>query len=115
MNFTKIPEPGLEENAKITESQLKVAVAFVSELISLGVLALIPKYVLLLNLCLPFLVAKPGPPDQWRCVADTKKGHQNQACAADPVHMTCPEDTPLGCILVFSPLRLVPPSNFICF
>jgi hypothetical protein len=21
-----------------------------------------------------------------------KKGHQNQSCAADPVHMTCPED-----------------------
>jgi hypothetical protein len=44
-------------------------------------------------MCVPlFLVAKPGQTDQWRCFKDTKKGHQNKSCAADPVHMACPED-----------------------
>jgi hypothetical protein len=76
----------------MTESQLKMAVAFVTQLISLGVLALVPHGVLLVNMCPLFLVAKPGQPDQWRCIADMKKGHQNQSCAAEPVHMTCLED-----------------------
>jgi hypothetical protein len=87
MNFMKTPEPGLEENVKMTESQLKIVVDFVSGLISLGILALIPKSFLLLNSCPLFMVPKPVQPDQWRRIADMKKGHQNQACT-DPVHMT---------------------------
>jgi hypothetical protein len=77
---------------KMTESQLKIAVASVTELISLGVLALVPCGFLLLNSCPLFLVAKPGQPYQWRCIAEMKKGHQHQFCAADPVHMKCPKD-----------------------
>jgi hypothetical protein len=92
MNFMETPTPGLEDNGKMNECHLKIAVAFVTELISLWVLALVPHGVLLLNACPLFLVAKPGQPDQWRCIADMKKGHQNQSCAADPVHMTCTED-----------------------
>jgi hypothetical protein len=76
----------------MTESQLTVTVAFVTELIILGVLALVPHGVLLMNLCPVFLVAKSGQPYQWRCILDTKKGHQNKSCAADPVQMKCPED-----------------------
>jgi hypothetical protein len=38
MNFMETPVPILEENGKMTESQLVIAVAFVTELISLGVL-----------------------------------------------------------------------------
>jgi hypothetical protein len=64
----------------------------VPELISLGDLALVPYGVLLMNVCPLFLVTKPGQPDQWICIADTKKGHQHQSCAEDPVHMTRPED-----------------------
>jgi hypothetical protein len=41
MNFMETPNPGLEENGKINESQLKIAVDFVTELVSLGVLALV--------------------------------------------------------------------------
>jgi hypothetical protein len=93
MNFMEDPTPGLEENQKITESQLKIAVAFVTELISLGVLALVPRGVLILNACPLFLVAKPGQPYQWICIADMKKGHQHQYRAAYPVHITCPEDS----------------------
>jgi hypothetical protein len=83
--------PGLEENGNMTESQLKIVVAFMTELISLGVLALVP-HPPRLNACPILLGAKPGHLDQWRCIADMKKGHHNQYCAADPVHMTCPED-----------------------
>jgi hypothetical protein len=72
------PVPVLEENGKMNYSQLTIAVTFVSELISIGVLALVPHGVLLMNVCPLFLVSKPGQPDQWRCIADTKKGHQNQ-------------------------------------
>jgi hypothetical protein len=62
----------------MTVSQLTIVVAFVTELISLGVLYLVPHGVLLMNVCPLFLVAKPGQPYQWRCIADMKKGHQNQ-------------------------------------
>jgi hypothetical protein len=78
MNFMETPLPILEGNGKMTESQIAIAVAFVTELISLGVLALVPHDVLLMNVCPLFLFAKPGQKDQWRCIADMKKGHQNK-------------------------------------
>jgi hypothetical protein len=77
----------------MTESQLTIAVAFVTELISLGALALVPHGVLIMNVCTLFLVAKPGQPDQWRCIADVKKVHQMKACAADPVMSFIWEDS----------------------
>jgi hypothetical protein len=64
MNFMETPAPILEVNGKMTESQLAIAVAFVTELVSLGVLALVPQGVLLMNVCPLFFVAKPGQPDQ---------------------------------------------------
>jgi hypothetical protein len=92
MNFMETPVPGLEENGKMTESELKIAVALETELMSLGVLAFVPRGVLLVNVYPLFLLSKPGQPDQWIFIADMKKGNQNQSCAADPVHMTYPED-----------------------
>jgi hypothetical protein len=92
MNFMETPVPVLEENGKMNETQLTIAVNFVTEMISLGVLSLVPHGVLLMNVCPLFLVSKPVQPYQWRCIADTKKGQQNKSCAADPVHMTFPED-----------------------
>jgi hypothetical protein len=86
------PVPVLEETGKMKESHLVIAVAFVTELISLGVLALVPHAVILMNICPLFIVSKPGQPDQWICIADMNRGHQNQSCAADPVHMTCPAE-----------------------
>jgi hypothetical protein len=50
MNFMETPLPVLEENGKMTESQLTLTVTFVTELISLGVLALVPHGVLLMNM-----------------------------------------------------------------
>jgi hypothetical protein len=78
MNFMETPAPILEENVKMTEKQLAIAVAFVTELVSLGAMALVPQGVLLMKVCPLFLVSKPGQPDQWKCIADIKKGHQNK-------------------------------------
>jgi hypothetical protein len=75
MNFMETPVPILEENGKMTESQLAISVAFVTELIRLGVLALVPHGVHLMNMYPLFLVAKPGQPDHWRFIADMKKVH----------------------------------------
>jgi hypothetical protein len=58
MNFTENPVPVLEGNVKMTENQLTIEVAFVTELISLGGLALVPHGVLIMNVCPLFLVAK---------------------------------------------------------
>jgi hypothetical protein len=94
-NFMETPKPGFVENGKMTDSQLQIVVAFVTELISFRFLDLVPRGILLFNACPIFLVAKPGQPgqpDQWGCIADMKKGRQNQSCAAYPVHMDCPED-----------------------
>jgi hypothetical protein len=49
MNFMETPVPVLEGTGKMTESQLTIAVAFLTELISLGVLALVTHGVLLMN------------------------------------------------------------------
>jgi hypothetical protein len=92
MNFMETPVQGLEENGKMNEIQLTIAVVFVTELISLGVIAMVPHGVLLMSMCPLFLVSRPGQLDQLRCIVDMKKGHQHQSCGADPVHMTCPED-----------------------
>jgi hypothetical protein len=62
MNFIETPKPGLEENVKMTDSQLQITVALVTELIIIGVLALVPRGILLLNACPIFLVATPGQP-----------------------------------------------------
>jgi hypothetical protein len=61
----------------MTESQLTIAFAFVTELISLGVLDLVPHGVLLVNVYPLFLVAKPGQPYQWRFMKEMKRGHQH--------------------------------------
>jgi hypothetical protein len=52
---------------------------------------MVPHGILLMNVCPIFLVAKPGKsgqPEQWICIADMNKGHQNQSCAEELVHMT---------------------------
>jgi hypothetical protein len=78
MNLMVTPVPGLEDNGKMTESHLKIAVAFVTELISLGVHALVPQGVILVNMCPLFLFYKPGQTEKWICIADMRKGHQHQ-------------------------------------
>jgi hypothetical protein len=90
MNFLAVPPPILVANANMTPEELACAVSFLDELISLGVLELAARE--LLNTCPLFIVAKPGQPGQYRCIADMKRGHQNDCCVSDPVHLTCPDD-----------------------
>jgi hypothetical protein len=56
LDYTHVP--GLEENGKMTESQLNIAVAFVTYLISLGVLALVPQGVPPCECVPPFLICQ---------------------------------------------------------
>jgi hypothetical protein len=90
MNFMTEPPPGLVENTKMTEAEHKIACDFVDELGRLGVVG--PTTEQILNNCPIFTVPKPGQPDQYRCIADGKRGNINDACAADPVQMSCPDD-----------------------
>ena len=90
MNFMEAPPPILVANANMSHEELATAVAFIDELISLGVLD--PAIRPLLNTCPLFIVEKPGQPGQYRCIADMKRGLQNDVCVSDPVHLTCPDD-----------------------
>ena len=92
MNFLKTPLPGLVANAPMNPDELATAIKFVDELISLGVLEEEPYPGNVVNNCSLFLVPKPGQPGQYRCIADMKKGGQNQMVGADPVQMTVPGD-----------------------
>jgi hypothetical protein len=76
----------------MTDSQLQITVAFVTEVISIGIVALATRGILLLNARPLFLMDNPGQPYQWRHIADMNKGRQKQSCALDPVHITCPEN-----------------------
>ena len=71
--------------------QLDTAVAFLDELIELGVLIEVDKEDLKNNFPL-FLVPKAGQPGQWRCIADGKAGRQNDTCVSDPLHLVQPQD-----------------------
>ncbi|MGH7974468.1 MAG: hypothetical protein ACREBR_02985, partial [bacterium] len=92
MNFMREPTPGIVESSPMTEDQKNTAIAFVEELISLGVYDRVPPGHELRNTCPLFLVPKSGQPGQWRCIADMKRGGQNAACVADPVHLPQPSD-----------------------
>ena len=63
MNFLMDPETGFMENSKMEPEQLATAIAFLDELISLGVLVETKEEDLRNNFPL-FLVPKPGQPGQ---------------------------------------------------
>jgi hypothetical protein len=104
MNLMENPVPVLEENGKMTESQITIAVDFVTELISLGVIALVPHGVLLMNVCTLFLIATPGQPNLWRCMANMKKGHQKIMCSS------AQRTNSHGCTLELYHQSLMPPN-----
>jgi hypothetical protein len=91
MNIMTEPPPELVEKTKMTEAEHKIACDFVDELGRLGVVG--PSTEQILNNCPIFTVPKPGQPDQYRCIADGKCRNINDACAVDPVQMSCPDDT----------------------
>jgi hypothetical protein len=83
MHFLRSPVSIIQTNSAMTDEQLAIAEEFIMEFVSLGVLIEVEESYLKTNaptFCLP----KPGQPDQWRVLADMKKGRQNEAMGADP-------------------------------
>ncbi len=74
----------------MTPDQVKVVEKFVEELISLGVVRKATRK--LRRVCPIFVVPKPGQPGQWRCIADMKRGGQNECCSLDPIYLPTSED-----------------------
>ena len=85
-------DPGTElvPNPPLTEEQLEVVKRFVEELMSLGVL--VPSDRPLKRVCPMFCVPKPGQPGQWRCIADMRRGGQNDCCGHDPIYLPSHQD-----------------------
>ena len=97
MNFVSYPPPQetLVPNGDFDEETLPTAVAFVEELISLGVL--VPASQLKATAPI-FVIPKAGQPGQWRVIANLKEGGQNAYMAPDPVHLPRSQDIlPLLC------------------
>ena len=83
MNFLILPDGELVLNTKMEGPQLEVAAKFVDQLIELGVLE---EHNAILANCPLFCVAKAGQPNEWRPIADMRRGGQNQCIASDPVY-----------------------------
>ena len=92
MNFLSAPSGPLEENSPMTPEGLKVAAAFTDELLDLGVLAPVPKGMKLEAVGPMFCLKKLSQDDQWRVLADMKRGGQNEHIASEPVHFVRPHD-----------------------
>ena len=86
MNFVSYPpqQETLVPNGDFDEETLPIAVAFVEELMSLGVL--VPASQLKATAPI-FVIPKAGQPGQWRVIANLKEGGQNDYMAPDPVHL----------------------------
>lgn len=69
----------------MTAEQLGIAIEFVDELLSLGVLEESPDDDPVLSTCPLFVLPKAGQPGQWRIIANAKTGGQNACVGSDPV------------------------------
>jgi hypothetical protein len=65
MKFMECPPPGKEARSPFTLEQLEISTRFVDELISVGVLPLVPHEDKIFNTFPLFLVPKSGQPGQW--------------------------------------------------
>lgn len=90
MRFLIDPGDHLEENPQMTEEQQKVVEEFVEELMQLGVL--VPADRPLRRACPLFVVPKPRQPGQWRCIADMRRGGQNDCSSCDPIYLPSSRD-----------------------
>jgi len=85
-------DPGTElvENPPMTSEQTQVVETFVDELLELGTLRKATRA--LRPVCPLFVVPKAGQPEQWRCIADMKRGGQNDCCSLDPTCLPSSKD-----------------------
>ena len=92
MIFMESPEPRLVPNQPMDNSQKELAVEFVEELKSLGVLKAAAEHNVKLENNFPLcLVPKPGQPGQYMYIDNGARGGQNEKCVADPCFMTSPD------------------------
>jgi hypothetical protein len=85
MNFLILPGGELQMNSKMDEATKAVAGRFVDELVKLGVL--LPAIGKLRANCPLFCVDKASQPGEKRCIADAKKGGQNDCMGQDPTFL----------------------------
>jgi len=90
MRFQINPGAELVPNPVMTSEQHAVVEIFVNELLELGVLR--PAEKPLRRVCPLFVVAKAGQPGQWQCIADMRRGGQNDCCSLDPICLPCTHD-----------------------
>lgn len=113
MSFMAVPTPGLVPSSVMNEAELDGACEHVDDLTRVGVYKHATKP--LQNNCPLFLVEKTlganGLPSSFRCIADTKKGRQNDICVSDPSHMASIQDIlPRLCLNGWSAVSLSLPS-----
>lgn len=94
MNFLIHPSGDLVLNNDMDDKQLEVAAKFVDQLVALGVL--VEADSILAN-CPLFCVSKAGQPNEFRCIADMRRGGQNACIASDPVYFQRGHDI-LNCL-----------------
>jgi hypothetical protein len=91
MNFLVTPGGELQLNSVMDEEERIVAGKFVDELKKLGILAMATEK--LKANCALFCVDKgPKQPGEKRCIADMKKGGQNDCIGKDPTFLVRSED-----------------------
>ena len=90
LRFLVDPGEELIPNPPLTPEQLETVVKFVDELIALGVVRKATRK--LRRVCPIFVVPKAGQPGQWRCIADMRRGGQNECCGLDPIYLPTSRD-----------------------
>ena len=90
LRFLVDPGEEIVPNPPLTEEQEDVVAEFLDELKALGVLR--PSQGKLRRVCPVFVVPKPGQPGQWRCIADMRRGGQNDCCSLDPIILPSSRD-----------------------
>ena len=90
MRFLIDPGTSLVANPLMTAEQTQVVETFVNELMELGVLRKSERE--LRRVCPLFVVPKLGQPGQWRCIADMRRGGQNDCCSLDPIYLPSVHD-----------------------
>lgn len=90
MRFLIDPGEELVPNPPLTPEQVLVVEEFINELMDLGVVRKATRP--LRRVCPIFVVEKPGQPGQWRCIADMRRGGQNDCCGLDPIYLPTSRD-----------------------
>ena len=90
MRFLIDPGDELVPNPPLTPEQVLVVEEFINELVDLGVVRKATRP--LRRVCPTFVVEKAGQPGQWRCIADMRRGGQNDCCGLDPIYLPTSRD-----------------------